>query len=414
MICVVGLGKVGLPLVAAFSSNNYKVLGLDNNKDIILSLQNKNKTFLEKKITKFIYNENVYFSNNLQEFKFKNRIKYFFLIVPTPSLKNGSFSLNFIKTALKKIFDQMNTSNKFTIVINSTVSPGSFDNEIVPYVKSLNYLKNFDYEIFYMPLFIALSDVLNGIINPKSILIGSNNKSYNLKRLINLINKITIIKKQVFHMSFFEAEVSKLSSNSLDTIRVAFMNLLGSIMTEKKDFNVYKTTAFLESRITNNLPYPGLSYGGPCWPRDNLAFTNFLDNYKMTNLNFTNNVHESNTSFRLMLLNKILIHLKSKGSILIIGTGYKIGTDEEIEGFSFYLRKCLKMNKYNYLACNYFNCNDFKKVYKKFKYVFIIDYKILSARYINNLINRNSFVFDFWNKFSRLKRNCRYLDFSGV
>jgi UDP-N-acetyl-D-mannosaminuronic acid dehydrogenase len=101
MICVVGLGKVGLPLVAAIANAKYSVLGIDTNDKLISKLNSIKKIPLKKNKSLIVKNsKQIKFVNC---YSYSKNISTFFLIVPTPSKSDNSFSNKFILKALKKI-----------------------------------------------------------------------------------------------------------------------------------------------------------------------------------------------------------------------------------------------------------------------------------------------------------------------
>ena len=110
-ISVIGLGKLGLPFSFFLSSKKYKVLGYDINEKIEDEIK-KNKVNIEPKLNEYIKK----YSSN---FKFEKKIKNIidqtnitFLVLPTPSLKNGSFSNDYIMSILKKIYPHLRNKKK--------------------------------------------------------------------------------------------------------------------------------------------------------------------------------------------------------------------------------------------------------------------------------------------------------------
>ena len=340
MISVIGLGKVGLPLVAALINSNYKVLGIDIDKVLVNKLNNLKNKHPEKHVNQIFRkkNLNVRF---VSDFRNSSKSSIFFLIIPTPSKPDGAFSNSYIINALKEIIKYQ--KKKIYIILNSTVSPETINKILIPYINK-NKNKNLKTEFIYNPLFIALGDVYRGIIKPKSVLFGYKNQNIPTK-IIKIFNKIYKNNKKFYILSYLEAEISKLVSNCVDTARVSFANLVGLLSENNFGVNSDKINNFLKSRINKKTNYSGTPYGGPCWPRDNNALKanlkNKLDKFSF----FPYSFHKFNQLYSYYLITKTLKIVKNKKNIAIFGLGYKADTNEVVESFAYKLYNTLKKKK---------------------------------------------------------------------
>jgi UDPglucose 6-dehydrogenase len=281
IISVIGQGKLGKPIADVFEANDYKVIRIDNDK----SLGHCTHCQRLGDIT--------------------------FVVVPTPSMENDKFSSEYVENVLSKI------KKKQIVVIVSTLYPGETDRLQKKY-KRLT--------IVYNPTFVALGSVVFDFIHPDFILIGARNQ------------KAVEILKSIYHRILFsphsvkftiltplEAEIAKLTLNCYITTKITFANQIGNLCYRVgiKPDNILNAVG-MDSRIGNKYFKAGLGYGGPCFPRDNLAMSAFMQDYKYDAL-LTRVIHALNREQAMEIVERIKkLHPKSIG---FKSLSYKNGTD---------------------------------------------------------------------------------------
>lgn len=240
-INVMGLGKLGFPM-ASFLSAKHNVQCFDLNHKLIDLLRKKPKSYLpdEIGINKYL-KKKIKIFDNAQESLLGSKVS--FITVPTPSLKNGKFSNKFILTVLDDIAHHIKNNiiikkskdiDPYIININSTVSPGSFSKEIIPYMEKKGLKINKDYYFIYNPYFVALGNVIENLEKPDFILIG-----YSSEKALNKMKKLyaNIYKKpKIKSINLEEAELVKLLVNCYVASKISFTNFVKDI-TDK-----FKTT----------------------------------------------------------------------------------------------------------------------------------------------------------------------------
>jgi len=254
-IGVIGLGKLGLCLASVLGSK-YKVRGIDKNKHVISEINGGRCPIKEKNLTKWLKRANLGVST---EYSTLSDCKVIFCIVPTPSQKKGGFSNKYVLSAIKSAKPHIKACKLFVIV--STVMPGSCDK-----FKGLLGIN-----VCYSPLLVAIGEVIDGLINPDLYFIGGKDRGL-LKRIYKTIAPTIPIHK----MSLVETEIAKISLNVYITTKISFANTLG-LIAKKYNVDVNKITNALgtDKRIGKKYFNAGGAYGGPCFPRDNVAFSNF-------------------------------------------------------------------------------------------------------------------------------------------
>jgi len=277
-ISIVGLGKLGSPFLATCASRGFNVIGIDVNDDLV-KLINQGKTpvdepGLEQLIAKnrrkikatSDYNEAI------------NNSDITFIIVPTPSTKNGAFSNEYVVSAVVKIGKVLAKKDKFhLVVVTSTIMPKSMDIEIIPALgKASGKRLNKDFGVCYNPEFIALGSVIDNLLNPDVVLIGeSGEKSGEI--LESFYRKFCTNKPPIVRMNLVNAEIAKIALNSYITTKISFANTLAQMCEKVPGGDVDEVTKALglDSRIGKKYLKGALPYGGPCFPRDNRAFSFF-------------------------------------------------------------------------------------------------------------------------------------------
>src|SRR5205814_6118302 len=122
-----------------------------------------------------------------------------------------------------------------------------------------------------------------------------------------------------------EAEIAKIASNTHETMRVSFANMLLSICSEVPGADVDRITEALAHRMGRRFFKGAIPYGGPCWPRDNQAFSEFIDAVRAVST-LPRAVDTFNGEHGRYVLRKILEVSDAGQTVGILGLGYKPGT----------------------------------------------------------------------------------------
>src|SRR6056300_471916 len=164
-ISVIGLGKLGAPLAAVLAYKGHKTIGYDINKKYVDLINQKKAPVREPKLKNLIKNTNNLSASLDLEYVIHNS-DISFLILPTPSMKNGFFTNKFLLKSLEEISKILKNKKKFHVInITSTVMPGSCDSEIKKVIEKFSKKKvGKDIGLCYNPEFIALGNVVNDML----------------------------------------------------------------------------------------------------------------------------------------------------------------------------------------------------------------------------------------------------------
>ena len=326
-ISVFGLGKVGVTLSACLSAAGSKVIGVDVNAALVDALNSGNFETQEPGVMdRLRRTPSGGFTATLDSARAVGESELSFVIVPTPSNTLGGFSLRYVLKACDEIGTALRAkSGAHTVAIVSTVLPGSSDTRIIPRLEEASGRKIGEgLGYCYNPSFIALGEIVKGIEQPDYILIGQTDAQSG-EVVLEAHRGMLRDKAPIARMSPAEAEITKIASNTHETMRVSFANMLFSICSEVPGADVDRITEALAHRMGRRFFKGAAPYGGPCWPRDNVALTAFMDAIR-TPSRLPQSVDLFNSEHGRSILRKILSLSRASQTVGILGLAYKPGT----------------------------------------------------------------------------------------
>ena len=305
-VTVVGLGKLGLCL-AAILAEYYKVVGIDCSEEHIHNLSTGKNTIKEPDLDYYLAKG---FKNMTFTTSYEQAEGVVFVVVPTPSNTDDRFSSEYVEQVLYYMFPST------TVAIVSTLMPGETDRLQAKY-PNLN--------LVYNPTFIALGSVIKNFLKPDFILLGSHNPE-KTSQLAAIYNNVCYYPKYQV-MTPLEAEIAKLTLNCYITTKITFANQIGNLCWR---LGIEPTKILdavgMDKRVGKKCFKAGLGYGGPCFPRDNLAMSAYMrSNYLSPQL--TSTVHNLNER----QVDEMLDRIKQldPDSISFKSLSYKKGTNNE-------------------------------------------------------------------------------------
>src|SRR5262245_32483437 len=268
-----------------------------------------------------------------------------FFIPPSPSLPDGSFSNEFLLKAMQPVAKAMKDAGKknHLFVCSSTTTPGSVDAVLIPMLeRELDGICGRDFGVCYNPEFIAIGDVVNGLLEPDLVLIGESDPQSGaaLEQLYKRYNRNS---PRIARMSIISAELAKISLNSYITMKISFTNQLRMIAARypKADIHAILDALGSDSRIGKKYLRAGLSYGGPCFPRDNrlLAYTARQVGLEAPLAEASDRVNERTKQ---ELVQKVQEMVQPGDTVAVLGVTYKPETYITEEAAGLFLAQQLK------------------------------------------------------------------------
>jgi UDPglucose 6-dehydrogenase len=343
-VSVVGLGKLGSPIVASFASCGYETVGLDINPVFVEALATHQAPVNEPGLQELINQHKERIFATLDWNELVSRSDATFLVVPTPSNRDGGFSNRFVLDACKKLGTALRYKNEFhLVVVVSTMMPGSSEKEIVPaleWASRKKVAKGFGY--CYSPTLIALGNVIQNFLNPDLIMIGATDPSSG--ELLESFYRTVVGERPAIHrVNPTEAELAKISINTFVTTKISFANMLGMVAEGLGRVDVDRVTHILgsDSRIGPKYLKAGGSYGGPCFPRDNRAFSRVAELAGVDT-----HIPQATDATNRALITNIARKVKAvfagvPGQVGIVGAAYKLDTDVVEEAMGICLASLL-------------------------------------------------------------------------
>uniref|UniRef100_Q02BD9 UDP-glucose 6-dehydrogenase n=1 Tax=Solibacter usitatus (strain Ellin6076) TaxID=234267 RepID=Q02BD9_SOLUE len=335
-VSIIGLGKLGAPMAAVMAHKGNFVVGVDINPEFVKAIREGRPPVNEPQLAEMITanHERLTATESYEDAILATDLT--FIIVPTPSGPDGRFSLDYVLKAVEKIGAAVRKKAAWhLVVLSSTVMPGSVDLHVLPALEKYSGLKcGVDFGLCYNPEFIALGSVVRDMLNPDMILIGEAEPRSGAM-LEELYTGVCESNPRIQRMNYVNAELTKLSVNTFVTTKISYANMLAQICETLNgaDADVVTSALGCDTRIGPKYLKGALGYGGPCFPRDNIAFSALARENGVPAL-LAEATDELNRRQVPRMAELLLSHLPAGGTVGMLGLSYKPHTEviEESQG----------------------------------------------------------------------------------
>ncbi|MBK8356401.1 MAG: UDP-glucose/GDP-mannose dehydrogenase family protein [Saprospiraceae bacterium] len=341
-ITVIGTGYVGLVTGTCFSETGNHVMCVDINEEKVKSLS-------AGKITIYEPGLEVIFHRNIE----KKRLEFttdlakavdfgdiIFLALPTPEGEDGSADLSYIIDVANKLG---NLIKKYKIIIDkSTVPVGTA--EMVHNAIAKNISEDL-FDVVSNPEFLREGVAVEDFMKPDRVVIGTNSERAR-EVMRTLYEPFVKQGNPIYFMDERSAELTKYAANSFLATKITFMNEIANLC-EKVGANVDMVRLGMgsDTRIGKRFLFPGIGYGGSCFPKDVKALAKIADQNEYE-FSILDSVIKVNEKQRTVLFDKIRNYYKGdlKGkTIALWGLAFKPNTDDIREAPALYIiEKLLK------------------------------------------------------------------------
>lgn len=340
-ICVVGVGYVGLVTAACLAEAGNNVICVDNDEKKITDLKNGTIPIYEPGLTEIVRH-----NKKLNRLYFKTDLKFgvdnsfiIFLAVGTPSKEDGSCDLSAILSAVTEIAENL---NDYRIIATKSTVPVGTHKRIIDTIKSKTKT-NFDY--VSNPEFLKEGAAVEDFMSPDRIIIGTDNPNVqNIMR--RLYSPFTRRSNRIIFMDPASAEMTKYAANTMLATRISFMNEI-SALCEKLDADIEMVRQGIgsDSRIGSSFLFPGVGFGGSCFPKDIRALIH-TGSEQGIEMMIAKATQQANTNSHERFTKRVLDYFKnreSKTTLAIWGLAFKAKTDDVRESPAiFCIRKFLE------------------------------------------------------------------------
>ncbi len=326
-IAVVGTGYVGLVTGTCFAESGNNVTCIDINAAKIAQLKNGQipiyEQGLEALIERNIKQGRLSFSTDLASGIYEAQI--IFLALPTPSNAEGAADLSAV---LKVAVDLSKLINTYTVIVNkSTVPVGTVDKVRAIMIDHLN--ANL-IDVVSNPEFLREGVAVEDFMKPDRIIIGTTSEKAE-KLMRQLYEPFVSQDNPIIIMDERSAEMTKYAANAYLAMRISFMNEVANLC-EILGANVDLVRQGIgsDTRIGNQFLFPGVGYGGSCFPKDVRALASTAKEHQY-DFKLLNSVMQVNNLQKEILATKLITYfngdLKGK-TIAIWGLAFKPNTDD--------------------------------------------------------------------------------------
>src|ERR1700726_3165428 len=370
-ISVCGLGKLGACMAATFAARGFPVIGVDIDPEKIRKVNAGEPPVDEPRLAETMKEgrERLRATDDPSETVATDAS---FFIPPSPSLPDGSFSTEYLLKAMQPVAKAIRAAGKkgHIFVCSSTTTPGAVDSVLIPMLeKETGWKCGSEFHVCYNPEFIALGNVINGLLEPDLVLIGESDPKSGAA-LEELYRRYTRNKCRIARMSIISAELTKISVNSYITMKISFTNQLRMIAEQfsKADIKMILDAIGTDTRIGHKYLRPGLSFGGPCFPRDNrlLAYAARevgLEAPLAEASDKTNELTKSN------LLQRVRGLVSPGDTVLVLGMSYKPDTYITEESAGLHLAQNLKRQGYRVMVHDFAANSDNSPALREFEFL---------------------------------------------
>jgi len=346
-ITVVGAGYVGLTLAAVLADFGHKVWVVRKDKEKNEALKNGKIHFFEPGLESLV-KKNLKNGRLVPTTDYSQAIPFcevVFICVGTPSLLSGAVDLSSVFEAAREI--GKNLSSKYTVVINKSTCPPGTTKKVAEIIKKYKSQKaNFD--IAFCPEFLKEGTAVEDTKHPDRIVIGA--ESPKAIKIIKELHKQ--FKAPILLTKIESAELIKYAANSYLALRIVFVNQLADLC-EKTGADIEEVIKGIgmDKRIGLHYWYPGLGYGGSCFPKDVAAIADFAKKKKIPT-----SIFDKMDKLNRKRIGQIVKRLEDTfGSfagkkIGVLGLACKQGTDDIRESPAIKIIELLKKKKAKIIA----------------------------------------------------------------
>jgi len=390
-ICVIGAGYVGMVTGVCLADRGNEVTFIDVDRKKVDEINNLSPPIYEEGLEEMLKRN----SDKIKattDYSCLSDTDAIFICVGTPSKKDGSINLEYIREAVKNIGEH--AGNKWNaIVVKSTVLPGTTEGVVLPMLEKLTGKKaGIDFGISMNPEFLREGKAIYDFEHPDRIVIGAYDKKSEelLRSLYEPFNA------PLFITTPTTAEMIKYASNAFLATKISFANEIGNFC-KKMGIDTYDVmeAVGMDHRISPYFLNSGAGFGGSCFPKDVRALISAgkETGSKMSILHAVMDVNEKQPLRMVELLEKHLGNLDEK-KVAVLGLAFKAETDDIRESRSIPVIEKLMEKNATISAYDPLAMENMKKIFDDIEYCKSAEDALKDAD--------GCLVMTDWNEFSHL------------
>ncbi len=324
-IGVIGTGYVGLVVGACLAENGNSVVCVDNDAAKVDALRRGlipiYEPGLEEMIPRNVTEERLSFTTDIQGAVEKSDI--LFIAVGTPQDEDGSADLSYVLAVAESIGRAM---NRFKVVINKSTVPVGTAAKVK---QAIGRLTRQPFAVVSNPEFLKEGTAVEDFLKPDRVVIGTDDPKVELI-MRELYEPFVRTGNPVLVMDPASAELTKYAANAMLATRISFMNEVANLCDKVgADVRQVRLGMGSDSRIGSSFLFPGLGYGGSCFPKDVKALTRTAKDFGVA-MKVVDAVDRANDDQKTILVPRIAAHLGGlEGKLIALwGLAFKPRTDD--------------------------------------------------------------------------------------
>ena len=325
-VCVVGIGRIGLPTALSFAKAGLQTIGMDINEKLVDSINTGNFPLKDEPGYEDIFNKvrkngNFLATTNINEAVPESNL--ILLTLPTPMDEKNIPNYSALESMCKQLSNFLQPNS--LIVVESTIEQGFIENDLINILEETNRLhvgKNFT--IGVCPENANPGEILHDFTNLPRLVGGIDEQT---TKIITMIYDFVFSVELVTMPDCKTANAVKLTTNVFRDVNIAFVNEL-SLMFEKLGIDTLKVLDAAKRKYNFQIHYPGAGVGGPCLPINSYQLLNTAIRTD-SKLSIIERSREINEKMPDHVINLTLDGFKKcnksikDSSVLILGISYK-------------------------------------------------------------------------------------------
>ena len=325
-VCVIGIGRIGLPTALSFAKSGLQTIGVDINENLVQNINSgkfplKDEPGYNEIFDDVIKNKKFSATTNIEEVVSNSDL--ILLSLPTPMDENNIPDYSALRNVATKLSEILSPNS--LVIVESTIEPGFIEDEMVSIISKSGRLeieKNFF--IGVCPENANPGEILHDFTNLPRLVGGIN---HNITKIIKEIYKFVFSVELVEMPDCKTANAVKLTTNVFRDINISFVNEL-SLMFDKLGIDTIKVLEAAKKKYNFQVHYPGAGVGGPCLPINSyqLLNTGKRTGSKLSIIEAGRKINENMPEHVIKLTSNAFKECKKSiqnSEILILGVSYK-------------------------------------------------------------------------------------------
>ena len=271
-VCVVGIGRIGLPTALSFAKSGLPTIGVDINESLVKKINSKNFPLKDEPGYEEIFNDvldSKIFSATTKIEDAVPKSNLILLSLPTPMDENNIPDYSALRNVASKLSEILSPNS--LVIVESTIEPGFIEDEMVDITSKSDKLKvGENFLIGVCPENATPGEISHDFTNLPRLVGGIND---NVAKIIKMIYKFVFSVELIEMPNCKTANAVKLTTNVFRDINIAFVSEL-ALMFDKLGIDTNKVLEAAKKKYNFQIHYPGAGVGGPCLPINSYQLLN--------------------------------------------------------------------------------------------------------------------------------------------